>query len=153
MSFVEDPDNPFYGRKAKFTGDMLDVLLSEDGSFLYAVSTNISLDTGNAFITAPSLSVSHEGNYSENAILAAPNGGNVSGWYVTPEGKRAEFKCNRLEIDRISSELRLSGRVYLNGEGFNLLTELLKLKYVDGAFSASCDRRTEINMDDLFFDQ
>ncbi len=153
LKFVDDPSNPFYGRDARFDGEMLDVLLDEDGTFSFAVSTNVTIDTGNAFISAPNLSVSSSGDDSENAILNAPESGYVTGWYLTAEGKRAEFSCKRLELDRKSGELRLSGRVNLNGEGFEMITELLNLDYIDGSFSASSDRRTEINIDDLFFEE
>jgi hypothetical protein len=152
LKFVKDADNPFYGKNAVYRGETLDALLTESGEFEHAVAENVTIDTGNAFISAPVLSV-EQTDAGANAILYSPADVRVTGWYVTPEGRRGDFECDRIGAEQSSGRMRLSGRVKVFGDGFQVLSELVNLEYKDGAYTIASVRRTEIDIADLYFEE
>lgn len=150
LQFVNDPDNPFYGQNARFAGIGFDALVTREGILTDAASQEVEITTENAFISAPLFSAESDAR-GARAILESNESARVGGYFITPNGQRANFTCNRLEISREKGRIQMSGNVMIDGEGIHFLSGLVNLEFEDDSFRIASERRTEINLDDLYF--
>lgn len=148
LEFIDDAENPFFGRTAAISGIDFIALLDSDGAPIAGAAENVTIETGNAELRAPDLEFTHaEGG--RIIALHGRGGEMVTGWFRTERGERGDFECSHLTMEETTGRMTLSGDVWVGGEGVEMLSGLVNLDYIEGFYKVTSERRATISFDDL----
>ncbi|MEP0813669.1 MAG: hypothetical protein HRF49_03265 [bacterium] len=152
MFFVKDPENPFYGETASVSGDSISAVMGPGGEILDAACERISIESPSGSLYAPTLALSTDKGLFEIVARASPSE-KISGHFIAPDGRKADFSCSRFSARERSRQVSLSGRVEVTGEGITLLSEFVLLAAEGDGFRILSTGGNKLSLEDLFIGQ